>query len=385
MDVIEPVQAFRARPSFTRFDNGLFDRWSGNIRKKDDRVRIGLLVPFSGSDAIWGPSCQYSATLAAAQINASGGILGCETELFAADAGGPPDVVAHRVRKLVEDSQIHACVGVHLSNVREAVSRELSGLVPYIFAPQYEGGQCHEGVIAIGETPVQQYSGTVSWMIKQRKAEKWYLLGNDYIWPRQTNKVLRTLIQASGGTVIAEEYLPLGGGDHARILDRIKATGPDVVFESLVGSESVRFNKSFGKAGLSGRIARLSGAIEENTLMGIGPEYSENLFCVSGYFNTIDTQENKKFLSDYHKAFGVNAPIQGAISQSCYESLFALEALTRKSGSLDVSNMLLHSKNFSYAAARGVVNVSNNSSEMTAYLMQSDGLVYKQVKVFPGF
>ncbi|MEX0281292.1 MAG: ABC transporter substrate-binding protein, partial [Arenibacterium sp.] len=86
----------------------------------DGKIRVGLLVPFSGSDAIWGPSCQYSATLAAAQINARGGILGREIELFAADAGGSPEDVARRVRALVDENQLTACVGAHLSSIREA-------------------------------------------------------------------------------------------------------------------------------------------------------------------------------------------------------------------------------------------------------------------------
>ena len=85
-------------------------------------IRIGLLVPFQGADAIWGPSCQYSAVLAAAEMNEKGGILGRQIELLAADAGGSPEAVVERARDLVERQGANALIGVHLSSVRVALA-----------------------------------------------------------------------------------------------------------------------------------------------------------------------------------------------------------------------------------------------------------------------
>ena len=367
-----------------RFDGTLYDRLSaGRRNRKSDRIRIGLLVPFSGSDAIWGPSCQYSAVLAAARINGNDGILGREIELFAADAGGPPSSVVTRVQGLIANHDVNALVGVHLSNVRDAICKSMAGSVPYVFAPQYEGGADAPGVVAIGETPAQQYRGAIRWMIEHLGAKRWYLLGNDYVWPRGTHAVLKELISDAGGTIVAEEYLPLAAQGHEQTLRSISTTQPDIVFESLVGSDSVTFNKEFGVAGLSRNIIRLSGAIEENTLMGISPEFSDNLYCVSGYFNSLRTRENTDFLDEYRRALGETAPIQGSISQSCYESLFALEALVRKTGSFDMEAISSTARDFSYRAARGPVCIRDSKASMNNYLMQSDGLDYKLVRSFP--
>ncbi|MBL4696461.1 MAG: substrate-binding domain-containing protein [Rhizobiaceae bacterium] len=363
---------------------GKFDYFESAKRKrKSDKVRIGLLVPYSGSDAIWGPSCQYSAVLASARINAAGGILGKEIELFAADAGGTPDHVIPRVNELVEKHQVDALVGVHLSNVRVAIQDRFASEIPYVFAPQYEGGESAPGVIAIGETPIQQYGGAVRWMIQNMGARKWYLLGNDYVWPRQTHRTLKVLIREAGGEIVGEDYLPLASTGHANSLNRIREAAPDIVFESLVGSDSVTFNQEFGVAGFSEKIMRLSGAIEENTLMGISADNSHNLFCVSGYFNTLGTVENRAFLNEYHKAFGDTAPIQGSLSQSCYEGLFALTSLATKVGSLKSQKIMATSKNFSYQGARGEVRIHSDGTHMDSYLMQSNGLEYELIQTFP--
>lgn len=367
---------------------GGFDRSAYNhfnmrpVNKKNDRIRVGLLVPFSGSDAIWGPSCQYSAVLAAAHLNASGGILGREVELFAADAGGSPSAVVDRVHDLIDNHGVNALVGVHLSNVRDAISQSIGLSKPYIFAPQYEGGKSSGGVISIGETPMQQYRGAVHWMINEQGAKKWYLLGNDYVWPRKTHRILKTLIEEAGGTVVQDEYLPFDKSNHVTTLENIRTSQADIVFESLVGSDSVVFNQAFGEEGLSDSVIRLSGAIEENTLMGISPEFSNNLYCVSGYFHSLDTEENSAFLDEYRRAFGETAPIQGAISQSCYESMFALAALAKQAGTFRIDELLSCGQDFSYRAARGQVHVNSTGSNMSSYLMKSNGLDYELVQTF---
>ncbi len=378
-----PIETLQSNYPIFGYSDSHFNNCKPDFRKRrNDKVRVGLLVPFSGTDAIWGPSCQYSAVLAAAHVNANGGLLGKEVELFAADAGGPPEQVLPRVAELVERHNVDALVGVHLSNVRVAIRDHFSHLVPYVFAPQYEGGESSLGVATIGETPKEQYGDAIRWMIKHMGARRWFLLGNDYVWPRLTHKVLKDLVKDAGGEVVAERYLPLSCNDHGVTLGEIGMAKPDIVFQSLVGADSITFNREFAEAGLSDQVIRLSGAIEENTLMGISEECSQNLYCVAGYFNTLKTDGNLSFLSEYGKAFGDTAPIQGSLSQSCYESILALNALAQKASSLDPQRLMFVNKDFSYLGARGRVQVRPNGTSMDSFLMRSDGHEYELVKAF---
>lgn len=379
----QPFEALRSGPSLsglTRFD--LDEEPPFFPKRKNRKARIGLLVPFSGTDAIWGPSCQYGAVLAAAHVNASGGLLGREIELFAADAGGAPADVLPRVADLVDRHKVDALVGVHLSNVRVAVRDLFSSKVPYVFAPQYEGGECSAGVATIGETPKEQYGEAVTWMIRHMGAKRWFLLGNDYVWPRLTHKTLKGLIRDAGGEVVGEKYLPLSCDDHNGTIVAINEAQPDIVFQSLVGADSITFNRMFAEVGLSDHIIRLSGAIEENTLMGISEDASQNLYCVSGYFNSLQTEGNRSFLHEYRQAFGDTAPIQGSLSQSCYESILALRSLTEKAQSLDAARVRQVTKSFSYQGARGRVVVRPEGTSMETYLMRSTGLDYELVEAF---
>ncbi|NSZ60074.1 substrate-binding domain-containing protein (plasmid) [Agrobacterium tumefaciens] len=354
------------------------------IPRRQDPIRIGLLVPFQGADAIWGPSCQYSAVLAAAELNEKGGILGRPIELLAADAGGSPQAVVKRARDLVDNQGAHALVGVHLSSVRVELSQALAGCVPYVFAPLFEGSAEKEQVFSIGEVPQRQFSGPVSHFMDHHRADRWFLIGNDYVWPRASHNWVRDFVRRRGGKVVGEEYVGLGQ-DTSHLLDLIDGANPDIVFLSLVGSECVPFNRMFAERGLSGRILRLSGAIEENTLLAIGGENTENLFCAAGYFSALQTPENRTFLQRYRDAFGVTAPVQGVLSEACYEGLRFFGALAAKAQSLKLDALSAAFEGLSFESPRGITIVRNGVASGPTYLARADGAEFEVVRTFDAF
>ena len=345
-------------------------------------MRLGLLVPFQGSDAIWGPSCQFSAVLAAAELNEQGGILGREVELFAADAGGDPADVVARTRHLVDTCRVDALIGVHLSSVRVALRHAFGGIIPYVFAPLYEGGERSSGVFAIGETPDRQFPGAVRWLIEERRAQRWFLVGNDYVWPRASHEAIRKFVTDCGGEVSGESYIGLGNTKIADVVRNIAAIQPDVVFESLVGSDCVRFNRAFARSGLPSRALRLSGAIEENTLFGIGQRHTQNLYCVASYFSALTTPENRSFLERYRQAFGATAPVQGVLSQSCYEAIRFFAALSHAAGSTDICDLDAAFEGLHFRSARGTTFVRDGAIVAPIYLARANGTAFTIMKQF---
>lgn len=352
-----------------------------SVPRKREPIRIGLLVPFQGADAIWGPSCQYSAVLAAAELNEKGGILGRQIELLAADAGGSPQAVVERARDLVERQGANALVGVHLSSVRVELARALADRVPYVFAPLFEGGTEGERVFSIGEVPERQFSGAVSHFLDHQGAQRWFLVGNDYVWPRASHNWVRNFVLQRGGEIIGEEYVGLGD-DTTHLIDLIGAADPDIVFLSLVGSECVPFNRMFAERGLSRHILRLSGAVEENTLLAIGADNTENLFCAAGYFSALQTPENDTFLKRYRDAFGVTAPVQGVLSEACYEGLRFFGALATRAQSLEIDALSQAFEGLSFESPRGVTTIRNGVVSGPTYLARADGTEFEILRSF---
>ena len=251
-----------------RYDE--FDLSLTGARSRSDRLRIAFLIPLSGPAGLWGPSCQTSAMLASQEVNAGGGILGREIELVFTDAGADPDLVAEDTLDLIAENRAEAVIGMHISAVRVALVRALRGRLPYVYTPVYEGGERSPGLFMVGETPARQLKPAIHWLADHRQARRWYLIGNDYVWPHVSHRAARRYVKETGGEVVGVDYVPFGCEDHEMYLARIRKAQPDVVLVSMVGTDCVTFNRAFASAGLARHMLRLSVASEENTLFGIG-------------------------------------------------------------------------------------------------------------------
>ena len=345
-------------------------------------IKIGVLVPDSGPAGLFGPSTRNSATLAGQKINATGGINGEQVELVFADVGGAPAEAAQAALRLWKGQGAQAFVGMHDSAVREALIGQFKGQVPYVYTAVYEGNSCATGLYITGETPSQQLAPVIPFLTEKEGVSKWFLIGHDYNWPRDTNALAKGFIADAGGEVVGEEYLPFTVSEFDSSLQRIKESGADAVLVTLVGGGSVGFNVSFAGFGLDEQAIRLGTLIEENTLAGIGADNSNRLYSSSGYFATIETEAAASFAAQYAEAFGSDAPALNGLGESAYEGLMLLATLANKAGSLDVSAMDAAAEGTNWSTPRGDNTLMGRHMAQTIYLADGTGGAFKVVAAF---
>lgn len=367
--------SFAADPPWRPADAGAVQR-----RRARSKLRIANFLTCSGSPGIWGPAAINGVLLAASEINKRGGILGREIEVTMLDAGGPIGEVVRRAKEAIAFDEVDVIMGSHISAVRVALREVTRGRVPYVYTPVYEGGERTPGVMAIGETPRWQSRPAIHWLAEVKKASRWYLIGSDYVWPWQSHRAVKRYIAEAGGQVVGEEFVPVGEDDHSAHLARIRAAKPDVVLISLIGTDSIAFNRAFAEAGLAASTLRLAGAMDETVLLGIGADSTENLFCASGYFTGVGSRANDDFLSRYHAMFGAYAPPCGSVAQSNYEGLRFLQAAAERAGTLEFKPLLAAGRNIIYSGARGPVTIRDGRAEMPMYLAEADGLDFRLIK-----
>lgn len=87
---------------------------------EDGVLRIGSLLPASGSLAAFGPPLIEAVELAVIDVNAAGGVLGEPVELTAADSGSDADVAATEVEALL-DGGVDVVVGPVVGGVTRRV------------------------------------------------------------------------------------------------------------------------------------------------------------------------------------------------------------------------------------------------------------------------
>jgi urea transport system substrate-binding protein len=346
-------------------------------------VKIGVLIPDSGPAGLFGPSTRNSAILAAKEINAAGGINGEKIELVFADVGVPPAEASQAVLKLWRAKGAKAFVGMHDSAVRQALLGLFKGQVPYVYTPVYEGNACGKGLYVTGETPSQQLAPVIPHIMAKESVKNWYLIGHDYNWPRDTNKLAKEYISKAGGKIVGEEYLPFTVSEFDSSLQKIKESGAEGVLITLVGGGSVGFNVAFAGFGLDKQAIRLGTLMEENTLAGIGAANANRLFSSAGYFASIDSDAAKDFAKSYANEFGADAPALNTLGQSAYDGLKLLAAIANKAGSLDVKKMDEVSEGTTFVTPRGEGLMKDGHVAQTIYLADGTGGTFKVVQKFP--
>jgi len=342
-----------------------------------DTLDVALVVPQSGSAGIYGPSCEACAELAIADVNARAGLLGQRIRLIPVDGSRAPQAVAAEIAALVELGAIDAVTGWHISPVRQAVARVTANRVPYVYGPLYEGGERTPGLFLTGETPSRQLLPAMDWMNTEYGVDRWLVVGNDYVWPRETGTAARLHAQARGQPLVGELYFPLGTSDFSGAIQHVEATGASGVLLLLVGGDGVEFNRQFAAAGMAAAVPRLSPHVEENMLMASGSESNDGLFASAGYFEALNTTASMDFAAHYYAHFGPAAPALNSIGESCYEALTLLITLATRAGSLGIPELTAAAANLTYFSPRGEVTMRGNQMSQDIYVAEAMGMDFE--------
>lgn len=351
-------------------------------REGQSSVQIALCIPMSGTSGVWGPSALASAKLAVAELNQGTGIAGQLCKLQFVNAADDTVDLESTLSKLVASGEVDALVGMHTSDVRQRVLSAVGGQVPIVYTPLYEGGESTPGVYAIGETSVRQLRPAIAWLSCSKRPKRWIFLGNDYVWPRMSHQLARRYVAECGGEVVDEQYLPFGTCEFDPMLDRIRRSRADAALVSVVGQDSIEFNRAFGRAGLAPAVVRLSCAMGENELLAIGADNTENLYVASGYFAALETDANLAFKERYRRHFGERAPTLNTFGQSAYEGVHFLAELFNQALRSSAAGEPFGQMPLPYKSAREAVYTADGINQMPIYLARAEGHHFRVIASF---
>ncbi len=346
-------------------------------------IRIGLLLPVSGPSGLHGPSGRYCAQLAAEEINAQGGLLGRRVQVVVGDGGMSFAASAREGERLIEEDGVAALIGTHPSGVREILGPRIGRRLPYVYTPIFEGGAYEPGVFFLGETAYQQLAPVLPWMKAQLGARRWYLIGNDYRWPRDVHRMAHRLLAEQGAEIAGDTMVPLETENFDAVVAEIGTLQPDALIVTLIGSDAVIFHRAFTRAGLDERIWRLGLLTEENTLLAIGAECNRRLLTSAAYFACLPHPENEEFVRRYRSRFGPHAPVLNSIGQSCYEGLMFLHRIASAAGSLDVGKLCRVADGLEMTGPRGRMRMVGRHFVKDMHLAEAEGVEFSIRQSFP--
>ena len=285
----------------------------------DDVIRVGILHSLSGTMAISETTVVDAEEMAIEEINANGGVLGRQIVAVKEDGASDWPTFAEKAEKLIDQDEVAVVFGCWTSASRKAVLPVFEEKQHMLWYPvQYEGQECSQNIFYTGAAPNQQIEPAVDWLL-ENKGTEFFLVGSDYVFPRTANNIIKEQLKAKGGTTVGEDYLPLGNAEVTPIINKIKQALPNggVIFNSLNGDSNVALFKQMKSAGMEpDQYPVMSVSIAEEEVRQIGPEFLTGHYAAWNYFQTVDTPENEKFVSDFKAKYGeervTNDPMEAA-------------------------------------------------------------------------
>ncbi len=344
-----------------------------------DTIKVGILHSLSGTMAISETSVRDGTLLAIEEINAKGGVMGKKIETVIEDGASDWPTFAEKSKKLIQQDKVAVVFGCWTSASRKAVLPVFESLKGLLFYPvQYEGLESSPNIFYTGATTNQQIVPAVEYLLKENK-KKFYLLGSDYVFPRTSNKIIKMQLEAQGGTLVGEEYTPLGHTDYTTVVSKIRAANPDVVFNTLNGDSNVAFFKELKAAGLtSDKLPTMSVSVAEEETRGIGPENMVGHLVAWNYYQTTDTPENKKFVAAYKAKYGEKRVTDDPI-EAGYFGVYLWKAAVEKAGSTEVEKVRVAAKGIEFAAPGGMVKIHDTNQHVAKTVrigkVRADGLI----------
>lgn len=352
---------------------------SGSTSSSGDKIKVGILHSLSGTMAISEVSVKDAELLAISEINAKGGVLGKPVEPVVQDGASDWPTFAEKAQKLISQDKVAAVFGGWTSASRKAMLPVFERNKALLYYPvQYEGLESSPYIFYTGATTNQQIVPALDYLKSVGKT-KVYLLGSDYVFPRTANKEIKAYAAGNGLQILGEQYKPLGDTDFATVVNKLKESRPDVVFNTLNGDSNVAFFKQLKSAGVDAQtMPTMSVSIAEDEVRGVGVDNLVGHMVAWNYYQTTDTPANAEFVSAYKARYGANRVTDDPI-EAGYLQVYLWASEVAKAGSPDPEKVKVAAAGVTFNAPEGKVEVngSNHHISKTARIgvVQSDGLI----------
>lgn len=269
--------------------------------------RVGVLFSSSGFMAVIEETQLRGTLLAIEEINSAGGVNGRELVPVVYDPASEAAAFGRYAKRLMTEDQVTTIFGCYTSSSRKAVLPVVERLNGLLWYPTlYEGFEFSPNIIYTGAAP-NQNSVELCRFLMDHYGPRSYFVGSDYVYPRESNRVMRELLRGNGGEVVGEIYLSLRARhrDFLPVVRDIREKQPNVIFSTVVGDSTIYLYQSYIDAGFDPKLMPIASlTTTEAEIRAMGVDVGEGHITAAPYFECIGGERNSSFVARYKKRYG---------------------------------------------------------------------------------
>lgn len=333
-------------------------------------IRVGILYSESGVTSTIGNSQIQGALLAIEEINAAGGIDGRELAAVRYDPQSRPARYAELAEKLIIQDHVNVIFGCYMSSSRKAVIPIIEKWNKLLFYPTlYEGFEYSGNVVYTGAAPNQNSVQLAEFMTSNFGARV-YLIGSDYIYPYESNRIMGELVmQRQDSEKLGEHYVALDATerDYRVIMDDIREKQPDFIFSTVVGDSTAALYRAYAEAGFDPKTMPIASlTTSEAEISQMGPGVATGHFTAAPYFQSIDSETNRRCLAELRRRFG-NDCVPNLCWEASYFQMHIFANAFRQSGSDGIAEIMPHILGSEFDAPQGQIKIDPTNHHTCLY------------------
>lgn len=334
----------------------------GDVSKDKPVRRVGVLFSNTGVMSVTEEAHLKGVLVAIEEINndpASTFVI----EPIVEDPGSDPNQYKVLAKKLATVDGVSAIFGCCSSASRKAVLPILARYGTVLFYPSvYEGFEYSPNVVYGGATPNQTILPLIEYLFAHH-GSRLYVVGSDYIYAREINRIVAELLDDGGGTIVGEAYVPLGSPSSAfeKVAREVTASDVDAVLSTVVGADTCLLYEAVNDASSGISIASLT--TTESELATMRTEATVGHITAACYFGSLETEENRIFRSIYQQRYGAS-DIPSIYAQTTYSQVHAYVQACNVIGSDDPEELLEAIGGLRYVAPQGAMLVDPDNNHV---------------------
>ena len=294
------------------------------------------------------------------EINDAGGINGRPLEPVIYDPGSETRAFGQLAKKMMVEDNVNTIFGCYTSSSRKAVMPVVERLNGLLWYPTlYEGFEFSPNVIYTGAAP-NQNCVELCRVLMEAYGTRFYFVGSDYVYPRESNRIMRELVRNSGGEVVGERYLRFGADEREfrPLMREIKEARPDVIFSTVVGDSTIHLYQSYMDAGMDPKVAPIASlTTTEAEIKAMGFDVGEGHLTAAPYFQGVDSERNTTFVSLYKKRYGEDEPTNMCL-EAAYFQVHVFAKTLRETNSMDIELLRASVMGSEFDAPQGEIAIN---------------------------
>src|SRR5712671_7986754 len=287
------------------------------------KIKIGLLLPYSGTYAALGNNITDGMKLAASERKSRLG--GREIEWVTVDDESDPAKAPANVNKLVVGEKVDVLTGPVHSGVAMAMMQivrqeKTLTIVTNAGAQAVTGQLCAPNVFRTSFSNWQTSYPCADVVLKDGRKTAVLMFWN-YSFGQESMAAFKEGFTKGGGTIVKEIPVPFPTTEFQANLSEVAVLKPEAVFVFFAGAGAAKFVKDYADAGLREKVPLYgSGFLTEGVLNAQG-QAAEGIKTTLHYADSLATNANRDFRVAFKKATTRDADVYAVAG---YDTVHAL-------------------------------------------------------------